>query len=444
MTETLGKIYSTIMKYGPVGHAELAEIPKLLRRIRHLLRVYYDALITSKKTPEFKYCDMADINDVGLKLHEAGVFLQLSPVRLRALFSSAPEMDVFLFDDPIDIGKWRLEAEAAVQAVKSDEEADDDDRERMIDLEEKSGNDCASYQMIFFIGDLLAAFILNPVLDAKDKERAERAMARLVAISTIPVYRSAFGDPLTDAMRPIYWTPKALVRFAHAGGLPALMGDWAESTCKDGICKTAVETLPAKAWNHQTSESLLGVMRELINKVERDGSDITTTPVFANIMHQIYSRYGLDPFERASRLSDSEIIFYFLHRRLSKKPHKFQNAADWISLLAKYNHVPQATRQRHGWMLKTISGRWDCLDLYGCEYSGCPEKSELFQLKERRVRGRRDPAVEDRLFQWGGASKACSRCRHVSYCSVACQKADWKQHQKQCQGEAAKNNNEEI
>ncbi|KAH7905249.1 hypothetical protein BJ138DRAFT_1106147 [Hygrophoropsis aurantiaca] len=246
-------------------------------------------------------------------------------------------MEVFLFDDPIDFGKWRLEAEAAVQAVKSDEEADDDDRERMIDLEQKSGNDCASYQMIFFIGDLLAAFILNSVLDAKDKERAERAMARLVAISTIPVYRSAF----------------ALVRFAHAGGLPALMGDWAESTCKDGICKTAVETLPAKAWNYQTPESLLGIMRELINKVERDGSDITTTPVFANIMHQIYSRYGLDPFERASRLSDSEIIFYFLHRRLSKKTHKFQNAAE------------------------SFSG-WPCISPYVC-LSSCPRASPLVE-----------------------------------------------------------------
>ncbi|KAH7926927.1 hypothetical protein BV22DRAFT_1104018 [Leucogyrophana mollusca] len=445
MTETLGRIHSTIMKHGPMTHAEMAEIPALLRRIRHLLRVYYDALLTSKKTNEFKFCDISDISDVGLKLHEAGVFLQLSPARLRALFSSAPEMETFLLDEPIDLGKWRLNAEAVAQAVKADEEADDDDRERMIDLEDDSGNDCAAYQMIFFIGDILVALLLNSPLDSKEKERADRAMARLVTLSTIPVYRLAFGDPLTDAMRPVYWTPKVLVRFAHAGGLPALIGDWAESTCKDGVCKTAVEGLPAKAWDHQTPESLQGIMRELLGKIEKDGDDFTTTPIFANIMHQIYSRYGLEPFEWASRLSDSEIIFYFLHRRLSKKPDKFRNANDWIPLLQKYNNVPEAIRRRHGWMILTVSGRWDCLLLYGCKYAGCPEKSGLLELKERRVRGQRDPVVEDRLFQWGGASKACSRCRHVSYCSVACQKADWKRHQKdECKEEAAKNKNEEI
>ena len=128
-------------------------------------------------------------------------------------------------------------------------------------------------------------------------------------------------------------------------------------------------------------------------------------------MHQIYSRYGLEPFERASHLSDHEIIFYFLHRRLSKKPEKFQSAAEWLPLLKKYRNVPNATRQRHGWMILTISGRWDLFGTgyYGCKYGGCPETSALERLKVARVRGRRDPVVEDRLFQWGGASKACAR-----------------------------------
>ena len=169
---------------------------------------------------------MQDISDVGIKLHECGLFLQLSPSRLRACLSTAPEMETFVLDDPIDLGRWRLEAAAVQQTVNADPEADDDDRERAMDLEDKAGNDIAAYQLAFFLGDVLVAFLLNPVNDEKDRERQEKAMKRLVMISTSPMYRRALGDALTDAMRPVYWTPKVLLKFSHAGGLPALVEDW--------------------------------------------------------------------------------------------------------------------------------------------------------------------------------------------------------------------------
>ena len=37
-----------------------------------------------------------------------------------------------------------------------------------------------------------------------------------------------------------------------------------------------------------------------------------------------------------------------------------------------------------------------------------------------------------------------NRCKAVSYCGTACQKADWKSHKSECEKEAAKNKNEEI
>lgn len=215
-------------------------MPNLLRRIRYLLRVYYDAVITKKKTQEFKFCDIQDISDVGLKLHEVGVFLQLSTARLGAVLKIAPDLETFVLDDPIDIGKWRLNAEAVKQAVKADIEASDDDRERYMNLEDSAGNDCAAFQMAFFIGDILVAFLLNPSQHEVDKLRADRAMQRLVKISTSPLYRFALGDPLTDSMRPVYWTPKVLVRFAHAGGLPALIGDWVRGSFMH--CSTYLNT----------------------------------------------------------------------------------------------------------------------------------------------------------------------------------------------------------
>ena len=90
----------------------LFEIPELLRRMRHLLRVYYDAKTSGKRTAEFKYCDYKDIEDTGVDLHELVLTLQYTPGRLRELFQHAPEMDKFVLDEPIDVGVLRERAYA--------------------------------------------------------------------------------------------------------------------------------------------------------------------------------------------------------------------------------------------------------------------------------------------------------------------------------------------
>lgn len=199
------------------------QIPDLLRRLRHLLRVYYDAAVTNKRSSEFKLCDIEEISDIGLAIHEVGIFLQLSPSRLKALVTAAPDLETFIVDEPLDVGKWRLRAETKKQAVEADIESTDDDCESYMETEDKAGKDCAAFQMAFLYGDLLVAFIMHPDLGAR---APDRAMQKLVEISTSAFWRFALGDPLTDAMRPVYWTPKLLLKFAHAGGLPALIGDW--------------------------------------------------------------------------------------------------------------------------------------------------------------------------------------------------------------------------
>lgn len=191
-----------------------------------MLRVYYDAHFTKIKTQEFKYCDVKDIADVGLDLHECGLTLQFTPARLRALFRNAPAMDDFLLEERLDVGKRRIEAQKLNDAVKADPESEDDERMHAGELEDSAGNDLAAYHMSYLVGDLLVAWLLIHPADDAEARRAEKAMARLVEYSTLPLYRRALGDPLTDAMRPVYWDRKLLVRFAHAGGLPALFDDW--------------------------------------------------------------------------------------------------------------------------------------------------------------------------------------------------------------------------
>ncbi|CCM03023.1 uncharacterized protein FIBRA_05140 [Fibroporia radiculosa] len=286
-------------------------------------------------------------------------------------------MGAFLLDEPLDIGKWRKDAHDTKIAVDADPESDDDDRMHSIEMEDVAGKDLAAYHMVFFVADLLVSLALIHPNNVAEKTRRKRAMAKIVEYSTCPMHRLALGDNLTDSMRPLYWMEKVIVRFAHAGGLPALF-DWAQSMATK-FCDDAIQNLP----------------------MEMEGGSFAATPIFARIMHEIFTHYKLEPFERGSTLSHNNIIFFFLHRRLSRKPSTYKTPDAMLTLLKKFDHVPRTTRKRHGWMILAVSGRWDCLTLYGWGYFCCPELKALLELKDRRVRGVRDPLVEERLFQWG-------------------------------------------
>ncbi|KIP03878.1 hypothetical protein PHLGIDRAFT_37226 [Phlebiopsis gigantea 11061_1 CR5-6] len=343
-------------------------------------------------------------------------------------------MDAFLLMEPLDLARWRAEALARGRVVAADLESTDEDRMAAGALEDRAQADLAAYQMSFFVTDVLVAWLLVSPLDSAEQDRATKAMGRLVEYASSPRYRDvqALGDALTDALRPVYESPDILVRFSHAGGLPALFNDWATSVAKDGYCKSAVRSLPVNAWEHQTPESLLGVMKGLVDKISDAGEEVVATKLFTGVIYRIYSRYGLEPFERASTISDSCILFYFLHRRISRKPAAYRSHDAIRVLLKKYTNIPEAIRRRHGWGILTVSGRWDCLEYYGCVFANCPERTELLELKVRRQRGVCNPDAEARLYRWGDETRMCSTCKTVSYCSAACQKADRIFHKSQC------------
>lgn len=208
------------------------QVPVLLSRLGYLLRVYYDAKLSGRKHPEFKFCDVQNIDDVGIDLHKCGLTLQLMPSRLRALFRNAPEMDAFLFEEPLDIGRWRAEANRDLEMVGDAPDATDDDREVAMEAYERASEDLAAAHMTLFIGDVLVGCLLLTPVDADEARRAERALGLLVDYSCQPHYRlhNVLGDYLTEAMLPVYTTPSILLRFANAGGLPALFTDWVSDT----------------------------------------------------------------------------------------------------------------------------------------------------------------------------------------------------------------------
>lgn len=167
-------------------------------------------------------------------------------------------------------------------------------------------------------------------------------------------------------------------------------------------------------------------------------------------IHEINSRYGHAVFEKGFTISHHQVLLYFLNRRISRHPESYRTKQAIKLLLKRYVNLAETSSRRYLWTLLPVAARWDCIRFYGCKNTACPERQELLVLKGKRRRGSRDPVVEERLFKWGGQSKACSRyvvpqslklgmvlilcgsCKQVSYCSVECQKAHWKMHKADC------------
>ncbi|KAF9804512.1 hypothetical protein IEO21_09354 [Rhodonia placenta] len=411
MTDTLSRLKAIIMKEGPVSQSEYTEVPVLLRRLRYLLRAFYDAKIMKKSPVDPKYYDLKSMADVGLQLHRLGIYLQLKPARLRALCKTAPDTEVLVLDEPMDIGKWRKQAHNAAQALLEDPESNDSESVSVAELEVSADDDLAAFEMVPFVADVLVAFIQIPAHDNADKRRKGKALKRLVEFSTCPLHRSALGDYLADSMRPLYGSDKLTQDFVAAGGLPALVLDWAESFATTTSQK-ALDKLHSGAWQNQSVESLQHILRGLIHKVEKDVDEAVVNPLFVRIVHEIYSRYGKAPFERGSQLSHNEIIIFFLWRRFSSKPNAYKSPEAILGLLKKYRNVPWTTRQRHGWMTLSISGRWDCIEMYGCKHADCPERQVLLYLKEKRIRAKPAQGMSRSVRVWT--------------------KADWKTHKETC------------
>ena len=70
--------------------------------------------------------------------------------------------------------------------------------------------------------------------------------------------------------------------------------------------------------------------------------------------YPIYTRYSLEPFKRASKISDSCVLFHYLHRRIAHKPDDYRSLDAIRGLLSKYMNIPEAVQRRHGWGIHNV------------------------------------------------------------------------------------------
>ena len=251
------------------------KIPRLIRRIRELFRVYYDFRVNQSLPPEgllilANFCDFTSVYDVSSTLHKVALYLQLDPPRMEALMTAGQDDIVkVLLEEELDYGPYRKELTRLNKKLEKDQETDDDDREYRQLFEDTATKDLAAYAMTWFFGTSNVAFVIN--VDAYKNSSLpwtkwkEMAVKRLVKWTTHALWRDVLGDPMTDAMRPIYWDTNGLVQFAHAGGLAALFGDWVNSTCVK-LVGEVLSKLPERVWENQTKQSLANVLREIQTK----------------------------------------------------------------------------------------------------------------------------------------------------------------------------------
>ncbi|KAK7014312.1 MYND-type domain-containing protein [Favolaschia claudopus] len=407
---------------------ELDQLPRLLIRIRHLLRVCYDFRVANQNHPDLQFCDWQKMHDVGFSLHRVGLCLQLDPSRLWAAMDAGGEgLEAFLLDDELDLGEFRKASIEIEKLVAADVEADWEDRLNAAAAHNLVSLDLAASSVAWFFGDISVAFIMHARTDNnRDRRWATKAMARLVAWSTSKTIRETLGDSLTDSMRPIYCS-------VMRGGLAALFGDWTNSTCCQ-LCEDALEDMPDEVWDNQTPASLLAITRELQKKLEEESMDRSVTYILTNAFFNIYRRYGLAPFKQASRheKQHTPMAFYYFAHRIKQDGLQMRTREDWYRLFVDYSKMPRRMHMRYQWGNTPVARRWEYLELYGCCADDCPERRELLRLREVRVRGVRDEAVEARLDEWGAKPKACAACGDVAYCSSSCQRAHWAKHKPDC------------
>jgi len=312
---------------------DLLKLAPLLRRIRAILTHHF-------RNGRLKHACDADPGDAGFALHQCAAQL---PVQSLAWISTNPELNAILFADP-DVGAARIRAHEALAAERCGSPLNLDPD--VLDfIEEEGERDRSAYEFAFFT---------LTVLSRMGCELAHQgALERIVHLATQPLYRYALGDALSAPASIFYTLPDTLPAFIAAGGLPALVLDFVESTLVRSKAVEALLKVPAEFWKKQSDASLLMLLAEVGNMSASTGltkHKNQASPewkVLTCVLANIFNAFPTFPFERAT--STAPLLHYALTVRgwfesvaLAEGPVV---AAE--ELLLRWDALPRDQRRTH-------------------------------------------------------------------------------------------------
>ncbi|KZS89662.1 hypothetical protein SISNIDRAFT_458613 [Sistotremastrum niveocremeum HHB9708] len=408
-----------------------AAIPVILRRIQELLHAYYKFKVTGVRTPELMFCDFPSIFSVSYVLHEVGLTLQLDPPRLEVLMNEVgPQLEEMLFDDAHIIGRSRLSVIELQEVMSYRAELNADDENTIGRMMEMSEKDMAAYASVYFYADVMIGFLMTAGTTEDQRRRERKSLQKLVHWTTNNNMRAVFGDTLTDSLRSVYRDESLLIKFCRAGGIGGLMFDCTMTACSS-MAQKAVRSLPEAAWEAHTSTALLNTTRSMaeIKKVQNSWKPLDLMILGC---HNIYKNYGITPFIEASEtMGWEEAMFYsYLAHQFQQRGLPRQSEDEIRALYEEFDDSPLDIKARCRWAALNRAGRWDFLELYGCDNEECCERADYLRL--RTIKAFRDEKTETRLYEWGQGMISCEACHAANYCSSKCREIALSSHAGAC------------
>ncbi|KAJ7858499.1 hypothetical protein B0H14DRAFT_655653 [Mycena olivaceomarginata] len=80
-----------------------------------------------------------------------------------------------------------------------------------------------------------------------------------------------------------------------------------------------------------------------------DSQSSQSTPIFVNVLFNIYPLYGFAPFHKAARREnhDTPVVFYHVAHCIKRDALQMRTRRDWARLLGKYVAMPCSTEERY-------------------------------------------------------------------------------------------------
>lgn len=412
--------------------AELKKVPKLISRIRHLLKVYYGYQVFREPGHKnLKFCDSPEPAANSYYLSLCGFVLMSSNTHLKRLVNDVPEFleEIFRVENPHERALYVMSLYRQHHLKRPDEKKRQETMGTLIAL------NCyrVSHQLNYLLAPIWIRLAqdmdsLHPDISQRALETHIQAASGLssVLINGVSALLTILISPINHKDRIGPW----LKRWMAHGGAPALLAGTLLTGKSEAFEQLFIAGLkvqpeqPSKEVNHQ----LLELLQYHADRVAADPEFPYDAPrAVKSVMFRLFRQFGPSIFDQSARLAFYSTIFAFLSTRLKRHPQKYSDSAQFDRLCEEYKSLSPGSRRRYNITVYEPEQLTSLPQKLGCVFERCPERLGLSRLRSKQY-AKWSKEDRERMGAWGRKLKLCGRCFDAAYCSRACQKADWPRH----------------